>query len=255
MLDDKVNILDESELMRNRKQLEKDGITNIENLAILDFDYIDQCSYCQTFKVYSDTTFDGIKQAAILYWGGLQQSADEQDQFDRNFVLTDEYFNNLATYKDTVQNFYAQPSGYKPLNQSCFASVYLIKKNAMQRQLHFLQMESTELQDDNNKKDQEGGGGGEEEEDGEGGDKGGQSQKLYKIKLEKIAEKIIGLKTYEETIDDQRLNKYIEFSESHNNPNLNIWAFIVAIVLLWVNVVGKQIKNDSTVFLNWYSSK
>lgn len=42
--------------------------------------------------------FDDIKKAACHFW--------ELNQKDK-YVLTDEYFNNLSTYKDPIQTFYS----------------------------------------------------------------------------------------------------------------------------------------------------
>jgi hypothetical protein len=54
----------------------------------------------------------------------------------------------------------------------------------------------------------------------------------------------VGLKTYEVRIDDQKMRTYVKWTESHTNPSVSIWAFITAVVLLWLNLYGKQIKND-----------
>ena len=64
------------------------------------------------------------------------------------------------------------------------------------------------------------------------------------INLELIAETIVGLKTYEVKIDDHKMNRYMRFSQSHNMPSVNIWAFVCAIILFMLNMVGKQLKND-----------
>ena len=54
------------------------------------------------------TTFDEIKIGACKYWGF--------ESFSEQFVLTDEYFNILSTYRDTVQNFFCEQNHYQPLN-------------------------------------------------------------------------------------------------------------------------------------------
>jgi len=128
---------------------------------------IDTCSFVATFKIYQDTTFDDIKQAACEYWSCKNQE---------KMILTDEYFNNLAVYKDTVQNFFSAEAAYQPLNPDVEACVFLIIKNPERTTLHSLQHESCELRDDNNKKDGNegqvagGAGGGEDEDDGDSGD-------------------------------------------------------------------------------------
>ena len=201
----------------------------------IDFDLIDKCSYVATFKVYQNTTFDEIKNAACEFWG-FEKRSDM-------WILTDEYFNNLSTYKDTVQNFYGEASGYQPLNENCEAAVFLLRKNPKRVGLHFLQYESVELQDDNNKK--EGADVPEGSDDEGGGAQDSKSKKKpKKINIQKIAETIVGLKTYEVRIDDQKMRTYVKWTESHTNPSVSIWAFITAVVLLWLNLYGKQIKND-----------
>lgn len=84
----------------------------------------------QTFKLYSNTTFDDIKLAACLFWG-KEKEADE-------YVLTDEYLNILSTYKDTVQNFFDEGTGYKPLNSEVYACVFLMQKDSSKKYLHML---------------------------------------------------------------------------------------------------------------------
>lgn len=196
-----------------------------ERLARLEFEDIDQYTVNQTFKLYQDTTFDDIKLAACTYWG-YQKQADD-------YVLTDEYFNVLSTYKDTVQNFFEDAAGYKPLNSDVLACAFLIKKNPEKKFVHMLQLESIEMQDDNNKK----------EEGGEG-EQRVEAQNENQIDIKKISEIIVGLKTYEANIDDKKLVEYINFSCSHKEPTVNIWAFICGVALLAINIVGKQIKND-----------
>lgn len=66
----------------------------------------------------------------------------------------------------------------------------------------------------------------------------------YAIDIDKIKGIIIGLKTYEANIDDKRLKRYIEWSRSDKEPDVGIWKIIWAVVLLLLNIVGKQIKND-----------
>jgi RNAse (barnase) inhibitor barstar len=62
----------------------------------------ENCYMC-TFRIYPTTDFDEIKQAACEFWGKIEQK----------YVLTDEYFNSLVAYKDTVMNFFRN---YAPLN-------------------------------------------------------------------------------------------------------------------------------------------
>ena len=62
--------------------------------------------------------------------------------------------------------------------------------------------------------------------------------------MEQIAKTVVGLKTYEVKIDKKDMDNYMKFSQSHENPNLNIWAFGCSIVLIFLNLLGKQYKND-----------
>lgn len=112
----------------------------------VEYEQIDQCCFVQTFKIYSDTTFDNIKSAAQKFWSL---------RGNEKYVLTDEYFNNLASYRDTIQNFFSQSQGYQPLNSDIQACVFLLYKNEEKTKLHPLQYESVEIKDDSGKKDDE----------------------------------------------------------------------------------------------------
>lgn len=103
-------------------------------LEIKEFDVqlVDDCSFFITFKVYGSdpvngkkpTTFNDIRQAAIEYWG--------LNQFQKYFIITDEYLNNLSVYKDSVQNFFSTKNieeAYKPLNSKSEACVFFLCKN------------------------------------------------------------------------------------------------------------------------------
>lgn len=120
------------------------------------------------------------------------------------------------------------------MNPNCEACVFLIRKNTERTHIHQHQQESVELQDDNNKKE---GAEGPDASDDEGGQ--GKSVKKMAINLDLIAETIVGLKTYEVKIDDHKMNRYMRFSQSHNMPSVNIWAFVCAIILFMLNMVGK----------------
>ena len=124
----------------------------------MDFENIDNICYFMTFKIYYNTTFDDLKNAACQFWSERNQKTSDQEDFTlqpEEFILSDEYFNNLATFKDTICNFYQNSSGYKPLNPNCDACIFLFRKNHQRSDLHSLQFESVELQDDNAKKDDE----------------------------------------------------------------------------------------------------
>jgi hypothetical protein len=70
------------------------------------------------------------------------------------------------------------------------------------------------------------------------------SSKPKKINIEKIAKIVVGLKVYDIKINDEKMIKYVAFSESHKNPNVSIWAFICGFILMFLNIYGKSIKND-----------
>ena len=76
---------------------------------------IENCYIC-TFRIYPSTFFSEIKRAACEFWGKIEQK----------YVLTDEYFNNLVSYNDTIMNFF---KNYNCINAELEAVVYLIKAN------------------------------------------------------------------------------------------------------------------------------
>lgn len=45
---------------------------------------------------------------------------------EKNYILTDEYLNNLASFTDTVYNFYQSGGGYQVRNPEGQAIVYLM---------------------------------------------------------------------------------------------------------------------------------
>ena len=38
--------------------------------------------------------------------------------------------------------------------------------------------------------------------------------------------------------------KYKQFMDSHNEPSLGVQTFVIQMVLLWINLLGKQLKNN-----------
>lgn len=214
----------------NKQCLKQDDMTPDELMDAFDFELADDCSYIVTFKVFQKTSFDEIKMAACKFWGF--------ENFPEQWIVTDEYFNNLSTYKDTVQMFFTKQNGYQPLNPNLEASVFFLRKNTRREGLHPQQLESIEIQDENNKKDEApvGGVGSSDEEAG--------TNKPKKVKIEMIANTIVGLKTYEVRINDKKMDTYIKWTESHEDPLLNIWQFIISMTLLMMNQYGKKLKND-----------
>ena len=85
---------------------------------------------------------------------------------------------------------------------------------------------------------------GSDDEGGGGAQDTKSKKKPKKINIDKIAQTIVGLKTYEVRIDDKKMLTYTKWTESHTNPSGSIWAFMTAVVLLYLNIYGKNIKND-----------
>jgi hypothetical protein len=82
--------------------------------------------YMATFRVFFDTKFSDIKAIACKYW----------NLNELQYEMTDEYFCNLVTYTDNIQDFYK--SQYAPLNKERSAIVYIYVANIKQIKLNFL---------------------------------------------------------------------------------------------------------------------
>ena len=70
---------------------------------------------------------------------------------------------------------------------------------------------------------------------------------LKRINLGKIADTIIGLKTYEGVKRDEMEKKmlaYHAWTDSSNDPGISIWTFLMALFLMILNLYGKSIKNS-----------
>ena len=68
---------------------------------------------------------------------------------------------------------------------------------------------------------------------------------MKRINLEKIGETIVGLKTYEGVKKEEMEKKvitYIAWTESHNEPSISAWTFLVAAILMLMNLYGKGLK-------------
>ena len=52
------------------------------------------------------------------------------------------------------------------------------------------------------------------------------------------------MKTYEQNVTQETLAQYAEFSQSHNEDSVHVWYLVIAVFLLVINIVGKEIKND-----------
>lgn len=69
--------------------------------------------------------------AACKFWG--------LEEVENEFVLTDEYFNNLSAYRDPIQKFYSLSQGYRPLNSEAQAQVFLMRRVEDKTKLHPMQ--------------------------------------------------------------------------------------------------------------------
>lgn len=58
--------------------------------------------------------FSEIKKAACEFWGKIEQK----------YVLTDEYFNNLVSFNDSVMNFFKSYSCLNPDQVTHFSLFY-----------------------------------------------------------------------------------------------------------------------------------
>lgn len=76
--------------------------------------------------MYASTTFDEVKDAACMFWGRVPATHE----------ITDEYFNNLLTFKGTVCDFYN--GNYVPLNRDRHAIVYLFVADLKQLRINEL---------------------------------------------------------------------------------------------------------------------
>ena len=36
----------------------------------------------------------------------------------------------------------------------------------------------------------------------------------------------------------------MDFTQSHKDPSVSIWAFLCGLVLIIINIIGKKMKND-----------
>lgn len=132
--------------------------------------------------------------------------------------------------------------------RSQYAVAFLILKAPTRNKLHKLQLQSCEILDDNNKKDEEDvqikGDGSDDEDDMQDNQDGGSANKVRLIDIKKIGATIVGLATYEAKITDDKMKKYKEFMDSHNEPSLGVQTFLIALGLLLINLIGKNIKNN-----------
>mmetsp|Transcript_4851 Transcript_4851/g.4604 ORF Transcript_4851/g.4604 Transcript_4851/m.4604 type:complete len:190 (-) Transcript_4851:1729-2298(-) len=67
-----------------------------------------------TYRVKRSTSFKDIYDAACSHW----------DLNKRKYLLTDEYFNDLSIYNESVSNFFR---GYQPMNSRNEAIVYIVE--------------------------------------------------------------------------------------------------------------------------------
>ena len=89
--------------------------------------------------------------------------------------------------------------------------MFLIQKNPERKKLHSLQLESCEIKDDNAKNEKS------EDINLDNMDPDDlldpfNKRKFPPIKIEKIANTLVGMKTYERTINDEKMVDYVMFS-------------------------------------------
>ena len=110
VLQEDLEIHDETEQFKkeNIKVIDDEGGKRPDGIMDLNYEYIDYGCYFASFKVYRNTTFEDLKLACCDYWGLVHTP---------EWILTDEYFNVLTAYKDTVQNFFEPREDYQPLTQ------------------------------------------------------------------------------------------------------------------------------------------
>ena len=77
-----------------------------DGIMDLNYEYIDFGCYFASFKIYQETTWEDLKIAVCDYFGL---------KYTTEWVITDEYFNVLTAYKDTVQSFFEPREDYQPL--------------------------------------------------------------------------------------------------------------------------------------------
>ena len=72
--------------------------------------------FVTTFRIKKSTTFKEIYNVACKFW----------ELNEQKYILTDEYFNNLELYGDSIWTFF---KNYKTLNPDEEAVVYLVQAN------------------------------------------------------------------------------------------------------------------------------
>ena len=171
-------------------------------------DFSDIPAFTQTFRIYRNTKFQELKNAACKFW----------DKLEQEFEMTDEYFNNLDTFQGTVCDFYA--GSYTPLNQDNMAIVYLYKSNLQQTEINQLQYQSIIIK------------GKTEGEDEEGGDslKKNDASSKNQIDVKVIVQMLPGLKTYQEP----KLKELRPFIEKINPNKRKLNSMIILILGLFV---------------------
>eukprot|EP00347_Sterkiella_histriomuscorum_P017713 403348280 len=194
----------------------------------------ENCYVC-TFRIYPSTMFNEIKKAACEFWNKIEQK----------YNLTDEYFNNLVSYNDTVMNFFKT---YNSLNPNVEAVVYLVKANQKARELNRLQYDSITLDEKKNKMKEN--------------QEGGNLSKFRKrtLDFQKIERVLPGLSQYREP-NEIEVKEYLKRSNPLAFEN-NIWIFIMYIVifvLTWVSLdlrsQSKEVYTMTKVLESWLQAK
>ena len=173
-------------------------------------DFSEMQAFTATFRIYRNTKFADLKQAACRFWGKLEQS----------FELTDEYYNNLDTFQGTICHFYE--GSYSPLNTENLAIVYLYKSNLHQQEINQLQIQSIIIKGKG--KDQHGDG-----QDQIKNEKDNNSKDLIETKY--IVHMLPGLKTYQEPTKKE-LTEFVKKIDPNKRKMNNIIVLILGLFCL-----------------------
>ena len=76
--------------------------------------------------------------------------------------------------------------------------------------------------------------------EGSGSDDDLMDNKPKKINITKIEKNIEGLKAFKENVSKERVLLYKSKTEWYRNPALNPWNFVLAMILLSLNLFGKE---------------
>ena len=186
-------------------------------------DFADMQAFTATFRIYKNTKFADLKQAACRFWKKLDQS----------FELTDEYYNNLDTFQGTICDFYG--GSYSPLNEENLAIVYLYESNQHQQEINSLQIQSIFIKG----KSKEGQGDGAET-------KGNNDQNRNQIEPKYIVHMLPGLKTYQEPTRKE-LQEFVKKIDPTKSKINNIITLIFGLFCLSSTLAFMQLRYGNSM--------